>query len=130
MTRAQHRRAFAVETAEGRRFDVAMERFLAGSSFEFRDVTFRLADDGAVCCDIDSSWQLENVTLETATRDFSAAKRVLEELVALSAPFASAVDGRPVRFELTDYDGMASFLIGSLIDGALVWAPGFRVRDS
>jgi hypothetical protein len=57
MTRGQHRGAFVIETPEGRRFDAALERFLAGNPFEFRDVAFRLAGDGAVCCAIDSSWQ-------------------------------------------------------------------------
>jgi hypothetical protein len=107
-----------VETPVGGRFEVALERFLTGNAFEFREVEFRIDGDAAVCCVIDSSWAASNVTVETANADFAEAQRALDELVSASAPFASAVHGRRRRYELC-----------SFANGSLAWAPGFPKRD-
>jgi len=128
MSRGIHRDRFVVETTNGRRFDLALERFLAGQVFGFQDVCFRMLPSGEVCCAIDSSWGPENVTPETAVSDLIEGQASFRELVEDSPAFASLVQGKPVRYELVDDYGTGTLLLCSFEDGEQVWAPGFPKR--
>ena len=68
MTRGYHKGAFSVDGAEGSRFDLAVERFCSGETFEFREIAFRVEADGVVHCMVDSSWHSGNITPATAAR--------------------------------------------------------------
>lgn len=122
MTRGQHRDAFVVEAASGRRFDLALERFLEGRPFEFREISFAMAADGTVLVGVDTSWSAENVTLERATADLALAQAALHELVSTSSAFASAVGGHPILFELVEDYGNGSVLLCTLDKGRLTWS--------
>src|SRR5262245_28122951 len=122
MTRVRHRDAFVVEAISGKRFNVALERFLAGRPFEFREVSFAMAPDGTVVVAVDTSWSLSNVTVETATTDFELGQSALRELVSSSGTFASAVHGHPIRYELIEDNGNGSILLCALQDGIMTWA--------
>jgi hypothetical protein len=124
MTRGQHRDAFVVEAVSGARFDVALERFLGGQAFEFREVSFAMTPSGTVVVGVDTSWPLANVTADTATADFEFGRRALHELVASAASFASAVEGRPIRYELIADYGNGSVLLCTLEGGRLTWSAG------
>ncbi len=124
MTRGQHRGAFTVHTVVGSRFELAIELLVSGRSFEFHDVSFRIERDGTLLCTVDSSWGIDNVTLETATRDLEEGRAALDYLVVAAPAFAAAVHGRPVRFELIDDYGSGSVLICTRVSDKLAWAPG------
>ena len=81
MSRRYRRPGFSVDDAAGARFDLAMERFMSGESFEFREVAFRMAADGVVHCIVESSWQSENVTPATANRDLDEGEAALRHLM-------------------------------------------------
>jgi galactose mutarotase-like enzyme len=62
----------------GSRFDLALERFKAGYPFNFRGVSFRLASDNSLEVSVQSSWQMENTTKDTALGDFKIARSHLK----------------------------------------------------
>jgi len=124
MTRGQHRDAFRVEAISGARFAVALERFVGGRPFEFREVSFALTPNGTVVVGVDTSWALASVTAETAAADFELGRSALQELIASAASFASAVEGRPIRYELFDDYGNGSVLLCTLEGGKLTWSAG------
>lgn len=128
MTRGQHRDAFVVEAASGSRFELAFERFLKGLPFEFRQVSFAMASDGAVVVGVDTSWSASDVTIGTAAADFELAQSALRELVATSSSFATAVRGRAIRYELLADYGTGSVLLCTLEDGGMTWSPGMPER--
>jgi hypothetical protein len=125
MTHGQRRTSFSVDDATGSRFDLAMERFRSGETFEFRDVGFRLEADGAVHCIVDSSWSAENTTSASAVQDLDSAEVVFKHLTEHSPEFAATVGGRPVSYDLVEDYGMGSVLICRRRDESLVWARGF-----
>ena len=125
MTRGIHRDRFVVSTTVGQRFDVALERFLAGQFFGFHQIQLRMLPNGTICCAVDSSWEIENVTAETATTDFEEARDSFDALVAQSPAFASLIQGRLVRYDLVDDYGTGTLLLCSFDGGELAWAPGF-----
>jgi hypothetical protein len=126
MVDRDHRGAFAVDDPSGPRFDLALERLRSGASFEFEDVAFQISEDGALVCVVDSSWEIGNVTESTAASDFAAGQVALEHLLKSSPPFAAAVFGRPVRYELIDHYGTGSVLICSKVGENMTWAGGMR----
>jgi hypothetical protein len=124
MTRGQRRGAFNVDAVEGPRFELAIELLTSGRAFEFHDVTFRTDDGGALLCIVDSSWGVGDTTPETATKDLEEGRVALEYLLEAAPAFASAVRGRPVRYELIEDYGNGSVLICTKVDDAIVWAHG------
>jgi hypothetical protein len=124
MTRGQHRGAFAVEAIEGPRFELAIERLTSGRAFEFQDVAFRIDDDGSLVCIVDSSWRIDNISVETATKDLEEGRGALEYLLGAAPAFSSAVRGRPVRYELIEDYGNGSVLLCTKENETLVWANG------
>jgi hypothetical protein len=100
MSRRYRRAGFSIDDTAGARFDLAMERFRSGESFEFREVAFRVAADGVVHCIVESSWQSANVTTETAIRDLDEGETALRHLMDKSADFKAVVSGAPTCYEL------------------------------
>jgi hypothetical protein len=125
MVRGQHRNAFVVDDASGPRFELALELFLSGGSFEFRDVAFRVESDNAVHCIVDSSWELANVTQASAAEDLDFGASVLADLLGQSPVFASVVEGRPIHFDLIEDYGNGSILICTRTDETITWTHGF-----
>ena len=128
MSRRHRRRGLSVDDVAGARFDLAMERFGSGETFEFREVAFHRTADGVVHCVVESSWQAENVTSATATDDLDEGEAALRYLVEASAEFRAAVGDRPVSFDLVEDYGMGSILICSRRAGVMEWAYGFPRR--
>ena len=128
MTRGMHRDAFTVETPSGVRFELALERFLDGYAFEFREIGFCTAQDGEVVVTIDSSWGLSNVTEENAMADLNLGQSAFRELVSVSGSFASAVSNRSVRYELIHDYGAGSVLLCTVRGNRMTWAPGLPAR--
>jgi len=124
MVRGQHKNAFVVDDVSGPRFELALELFLSGKGFEFRDVTFRVESDDAVHCVVDSSWDASNVTQASAAEDMDLGASVLADLLGRSPAFASAVEGRPIHFELIEDYGNGSVLICTRTDEVVTWARG------
>ena len=120
-----HRGAFVVEALTGPRYELALELFRSGKSFDFRDVSLSIGDDGACLCIIDSSWGSEDVTATTAATDFEEAAATLRYILESSPEFASIVQSRPIRYELVNDYGDGSILICSKADGVVSWAYGF-----
>jgi hypothetical protein len=114
-----------VDAVIGPRFDLAMERFRSGKAFEFREVAFRIDRSGVVFCVVESSWQAENITPATATRDLDEAETVFRFLARESPEFKAAVGDRPLAYELVEDYGMGTILICSRRDGLLEWSHGF-----
>jgi hypothetical protein len=83
-----------------------------------------VAPDGAVLVRVDTSWPSKSLTAETAATDFQFAQSTLGELVFASDPFASAVRGRAVRFELIEDYGTGSVLLCTLEEGSMTWSAG------
>jgi hypothetical protein len=125
MVRGQHRNAFVVDDVSGPRFELALELFLSGKSFEFRDVAFRVESDNAVHCIVDSSWAPESVTQASAAEDLDSGASALADLLGQSPAFASAVEGRPIHFDLVEDYGNGSILICTRTDETITWARGF-----
>jgi hypothetical protein len=125
MTRGRHKDAFVIEEPHGSRFDLALERFLDGNAFEFKQIAFAIDQNGTVRCSVDSSWASSAVTADTARKDLAEGQHVLEELLISSEAFRAAVQGRAVRYDLIEDYGMGSILICSRTGNELTWAPGF-----
>jgi hypothetical protein len=126
MTRRWPRKnAFVIESPVGPRFELALERFGQGHSFEFHEVAFRRGPDGVVHAQIESSWGADYVTQETALLDFAEAERVLEELAEAAPAFREAVATQPIEYELCEDYGMGSIRVCSRRNGVLDWGTGF-----
>jgi hypothetical protein len=125
MTRGQHKNAFVVDEVSGPRFELALELFLSGRSFEFHDVAFRAEGDNAVHCIVDSSWEMTNVTMASAAEDLDYGASAFADLLAQSPAFASAVEGRPIYFDLIEDYGNGSILLCTRTNGTVTWARGF-----
>ena len=107
------RGGFEVDDVESARFDLALERLRSGHSFEFEGITFRFDGDGALVCEVCSSWASEHVTPATASADLERCRSVLRHLLGASGPFSSSVLGHRVRLDLVDDYGMGSVLLRS-----------------
>ena len=125
MSRSFRRPGFPVDGATGARIGLAMERFVNGDSFEFLGVAFRMDTDGVVHCSVESSWDLANVTVATASKDLDEGVAALRDLSDVSSVFKVAIANAPICYELVEDYGMGSTLICSRREGVLEWAPGF-----
>jgi succinate dehydrogenase/fumarate reductase flavoprotein subunit len=119
------RHALAIESPSGPRFELALERFREGHSFEFHDVGFRRGPDGVVHAQIESSWGGDYVTQDTALLDLAEAERVLEELAEASPAFRETVATQPIEYEVCEDYGMASVRVCSRRNGVFNWGTGF-----
>jgi hypothetical protein len=113
-----------IEATSGARFEVALERFLGGLTFEFRGVSFAMAPEGTVVVRAGSSWSPSNVTVESVNADIELCQSATSELVACAEAFASAVRGRPIRYEVVEDWGTGSVLLCAMHGGRLTWSPG------
>ena len=116
-----------VTELNSQRFEVALELRRDGSSFAFEGVSFWIAADDSLHVNIDSSWQFENITEQSALNDLERAKSVLAHIVRESPGFANIVDGRQQHFHLGYDAGKSGVELARLIDGKLVWAKGAPV---
>jgi hypothetical protein len=108
------------------RFALAMERFLQGKSFIYKDVRFELESGGTVLCTVASAWSDRNrVTVASAEADLLVAEELHAELVATSREFQRIVHGRPVRFELIVDTGTSGLSVCTKENGVVVWSRGF-----
>ena len=96
-----------------------------GHPFTFQGVNFSLSHEGVLEVSIDSSWNFENITAETAREDLSQAEVVYQSLRRQSASFAAIVENRPPQFVLIYDTGNAAVELGRLVGQRMVWAKGF-----
>ena len=113
-----------VTQTHGPRFDLALERFREGHAFTFDRVGFLLASDGAFELLVPTSWLPENVTEQTASRDFERASQLADSLVDSSPEFAAIVGHRTRRVILLNDYGMGAVELCRFIDGTMVWKRG------
>jgi hypothetical protein len=113
-----------VTELNSQRFEVALELLREGSSITFQGVSFWIAADGSLHVNIDSRWQIENITEQTALKDLERAKSVLAHLVRESPAFANIVEGSQQHFHFGCDAGKSAVELARLIDGKLVWAKG------
>jgi hypothetical protein len=110
------------------RFRVALDLLLEGRSLEFENVTFWLepkAVGGYLFANITSSWQIRNVSRETALSDLRIAKRIVETLTENNADFAALLRQHPLQFILTYDYGNGRVELGRFEDDDIVWSNGF-----
>ncbi len=115
----------SVDATTGSRFDLAMERFRSGNSFEFGGVAFSIDQGGVVRCIVETSWEADKVTAGTANCDLDEGEAAFRFLMNESTQFRAAVTGRPISYELAEDYGMGSISICSRRDGILEWSHGF-----
>ena len=125
MTRGWPRHAFSVDSPSGPRFELALERFREGHSFEFHDVAFTRGPDGVVHAEVESSWRGTQVTPDTALSDLARAERALEELLAASPMFRDTVAPQPIEYEVCEDYGQGRVLVCSRRNGTFTWGAGF-----
>src|SRR5262245_54556168 len=107
------RGGFEVDDVTDARFELALERLRAGHSFEFGGVTFRFDGDGALVCEVCSSWSSESVTPATISADLERCRSVLRHLLDVSDSFSRSVLGHRIRYELIEDYGTGSILLRS-----------------
>lgn len=113
------RAGFEVDDVSGARFELALERLCSGHSFEFEGITFRFDVDGALLCEVCSSWGSEQMTAATAWADLERCRSVLRHLLGASGSFLSSVVGHRVRYDLVEDYGTGSILLQSEPGGLL-----------
>jgi hypothetical protein len=111
--------------AHGARMDNALELFATGQSFVFSGVHFRLVPPDVLECAVESSWQVPNLTEDTARADLASAYRTLEYLRRESPRFGSLTAGRRVVASLFFGYGMGMVDVCSESGGEFRWTPGF-----
>lgn len=117
------------EEPTGRRAQVALELLTEGRRIVFRRLGLQVAPSGELECTVWVESAPETLDAPTAQREFSIGKATLEELLAGSKSFASALADRPISWELLfDYGGGAIRLCRLDRTGTLVWAIGWPKR--
>lgn len=91
----------------------------------FRDVAFTFGSDGVIHAEIESSWEDDLVTQDTALRDLSQAESVMGELAPASPVFGRCAVGQQIAYEVCEDYGMGRVVICSRRNGEFTWGPGF-----
>ena len=107
-----------------RRFDVALELLREGNAFTFDGVGFWIAPEGSLLVSAYSSWNISNITEQSALSDLERAKNVFAYLVRESPAFASIVKNCPQDFSLVYDCGKSGVEVARLVDSKLMWAKG------
>lgn len=128
MSRRYRRPAFSVDDTVGSRFALAMERLQCGEPFQFRGIMFCITAGGLVQCTVESSWQAQDVTEETAIRDLDEGESAFQHLMDASSEFRALVGHRPRCFVLIEDYGMGGTVLCTRRNDALEWARGFPRR--
>lgn len=109
----------------GSRFELALELFRDGYTITFNGVGFLLAPDHAVEIRVQTSWYPENVTQQIALANLKSAQDLADDLLKTSPAFAALVKDRPRRYIVVDEYKNGGIEICRLVDGKLLWSPGF-----
>ena len=113
-----------VSEIKTRRLDVALELLREGKSFTFDGVSFWVAPEGSLQVSVESSWDILNITEQSALSDLERGKNICVFLIHESPAFASVVKNRPQHFSLVYDCGKSGVEVARLVDGKLVWAKG------
>lgn len=105
----------------GSRFELALQLFQQGQSITCDGVVLRLLPDALQVCAV-SSWQMQNVTEQTAWQDIRAAQHCVEKLIHRNSDFAILIEGKPKRYLLIEDYGMGSVELWRVANGSLVWS--------
>lgn len=109
-----------VDDPEDPRFDTALELFEEEGTLEFLNLYLdRRA--GQLAVSVESSWSIENIDRERATKDLERAHANIDALEQSSPRFARAVSGCSRRFVLFYGYGMGSVEICEETSQGLRW---------
>ncbi len=101
-----------VEDINTQRFEVALDLFENGKLLRFNRIGFLISGERDLDVQVESTWQIENVTSKTADSDRKRAETTLEYLVTNSERFAKLISGRQRNLSLIYFDGRDSIELG------------------
>jgi hypothetical protein len=110
-----------VDDVNTQRCEVALQLLNEGRTLTFEAVNFFLSPDGYLNVDIDSSWWIGNANEARALVDLERAQCILAHLIHESPRFAEMIVGHPERFTLSYFDGRDSVLLGTFVNGEIIW---------
>jgi len=110
-----------VHDVNTQRFEVALEFLREGDTLTFDAVDFWLSAEETLNVNVNSSWWIGNTNEERALSDLKRAKDVLAYVAQESPEFARIIKNRTRRFTLSYFDGRDGVLLGSFVDGKILW---------
>jgi hypothetical protein len=117
---------FRLDEPGGERWELALDLLGQGTAIVISDVGISLDERSLLRVFVNSSWQLENLTKQSAEEDLARARRVVARLLAADPRFADLAADRRHVYELQQDYGNGSVLLCTLRDGELHWAPGVQ----
>jgi|KBSSwiStaDraftv2_1062776.scaffolds.fasta_scaffold786666_2 hypothetical protein len=106
------------------KFNIALELMHDGKSLAFDGIDFWIDPSGVLRVSVNSSWQIANITDETALNDLERANNVLSYLNRESSEFAQLTRDHPPSFCLSSDYGTGVIELARIVDGKLVWGKG------
>lgn len=111
-----------VDELDSNRFEVALELFKEGQSFEFSGVDFYPdKENKRLEVRIFTSWELGNLTEQIALSEIENGQKVLNYLLEQSQRFSETIQNYQPRFSLIHTYGMGDVEICYLENKKLVW---------
>jgi hypothetical protein len=111
-----------VHELNNNRFEVALELFEEGQSFNFSDVDFYLDKENKILeVRILTNWELGNLTEQIALDEIQNGEKVLNYLLSQSLQFGEIVQNYQPRFSLIQDYGNGTAEICYLTNEKLVW---------
>jgi len=106
-------------------FDIALELMRESKSLTFDGIDFWIDPSGVLRVSVNSSWEIANITDETALNDLERANDVLAYLNRESSEFAQLTNGYSPNFYLCSDYGNGAVELARIVDGKLVRAKGY-----
>jgi hypothetical protein len=113
--------ALKVEESSGQRWNLALQLLADGETVILRGVSLTLRPQVLEAL-VQSTWDLEHATAETARADIARGERVVGALLESSEEFAKLVGDRTVEYRAIDDYGMGAIWFAELRDGRFQWA--------
>lgn len=114
----------------GKRFELAMELLGEGNSVTFEDVSFRIISPTTLLIQLESSWQLDRITHESAIKDIESAHSTMKYLCNESSRFNELVSGKEIETVLFLGYGMGEVEICTEKDSNIEWAKGISIEKN
>ena len=111
----------------GKRFVLAMELLEEGNSITFEGVSFRIVSPAKLLIQVESSWQPDRITKESAIKDLESAQSTMKYLCNESSKFSSLVSGKETETLLFIGYGMGEAEICTQKGSNIEWAKGFPI---
>ena len=117
-----------ITETSGQRFDLAMEILREGNSVSFSGVSFQLQPHNKMLRRVESTWQPERITEESAIQDLKSAEQATRYLCEQSQIFRHLVDGREITSVLFVGYGMGGIEICVQTPSGIVWEKGYPIE--